>query len=1331
MAQIKQKMGLLLMGFLIISFSNVIAITTVKAEDMNNPILLTPGLTVGQINDTNTEDWYYFSGGYKFVYVVLTGMSTDLDMEVYLYNTTTSNWELFHLCDNSGTLNEEFMAYMVGYSGDIILHIIRATTETSDYNLILYFDDITSLSNYVSGETSGSNPWDLYYFTSQDFEFHEIALTNLNQDLILNVYLFEPSDYSTVLLYSSDNPYTLNEVLDFDWFATNENPATFIVEVGSTSNVSTYELYHQSAPISFINPGPNNGWAIPSSPSFYIYYPSSTQSVRLYLGQLEDDADLMVYLWDTSISRYVGIEFSANSGNSSEFIEFLAESGQKYLISIQGSAITPYVLYCIEDDWIDNEPNDIPPQATPYSTAGYGYLSSITDVDIYTISVNAGDIIYIRVTDADSEIGLALADSSLNPLDMRQSDTGEVSIIYQATVSETLYFAPSAPTNTLYRIEIIPLNPAQVQWGVSQGDELKYYFGYTEPDFILLDIILSVDGFYNTEDFDYVLGNMSMYYDSVLYNSQYGLFFRSNLTWMDYGSFEGMLCYFLSYSQDGMPHFIIPYMSGAVNWTWLEESAELIKILSGAITSSATLNGNNLSISSDFGTYTEYEIYYYYDNGTLAFSKSMRDGALITYVIRDNFYTPLSVSTPSDFQYVFGQTGNTITWTVQGFEFVEPKFELFKDGVSIQNGTWTSGANIIINVDGLTPGVYNYTIVVKDGVLGNLSDTVFVTVTSPNLIITTPNDITYTYGQTGYSISWTVTGYDGSSSYQILRNGTSIASGSWTSGTPITRSVDGLNPGIYNYTIIASDGQGSEVRDMVIVTVNTPSMTITNPADISYTYGQTGYSISWTVTGYSGSSSLQVLRNGTQVLAGGWTSGIPIMVSVDGLSPGIYNYTIIASDGYGKQVIDMVIVTVNSPSMTITHPADITYTYGQTGNSISWTVTGYDGSSSYQILRNGTSIFSGSWTSGSPITRSVDGLNPGSYNYTIIASDGHGKQVSDTVIVNVDAPPMSINDLDYVSFEMYETGYVIPWVIQGYDGLATYQVYQNNSQVASGSWVNGVSIDYSLDYLTPGLYNLTIKAQDGFGHSVEDTVWVEVTAPAMDISKPDDIDIVALTTGNTIDWIILGYSGPSSNAALYRNGTLVASKPWMHNETCSFSIDGLAPGIYNFTIVANDSYGSEIQDTVFVYVFVPDVTITSPPNIEYTFGQSGYFITWIITGWDDSSNYSIYVNDVLVKNGSWVNNASLIYSVDGFPMGIYNVTIIASDKYGNGVSDMVVVLVKEPPPPPAQEPPSENPPAEEPTPEAPSGISGYPISVLALSVSLGIALMMRKKRFEK
>ena len=90
---------------------------------------------------------------------------------------------------------------------------------------------------------------------------------------------------------------------------------------------------------------------------------------------------------------------------------------------------------------------------------------------------------------------------------------------------------------------------------------------------------------------------------------------------------------------------------------------------------------------------------------------------------------------------------------------------------------------------------------------------------------------------------------------------------------------------------------------------------------------------------------------------------------------------------------------VNNPP-SINQPSDISYTEGDTGNSIQWTATDSD-PTTYTISRNGAQVASGSWSSGNPISINVDGLSQGTYTYAIIVSDQAGQTATDTILVTV------------------------------------------------------------------------------------------------------------------------------------------------------------------------------------------------------------------------------------------------------------------------------------------------------------------------------------------
>ncbi len=116
------------------------------------------------------------------------------------------------------------------------------------------------------------------------------------------------------------------------------------------------------------------------------------------------------------------------------------------------------------------------------------------------------------------------------------------------------------------------------------------------------------------------------------------------------------------------------------------------------------------------------------------------------------------------------------------------------------------------------------------------------------------------------------------------------------------------------------------------------------------------------------------------------------------------NYTIRAwcSTGSSSQSIDIPIDVKDIPDVTaptVDSPSDIEYNVLTTGHNITWTP--YDENPShFDVDLNGTSVLSGVWD-GQPIYINIDYLGPGTYEYTLIAFDIGGNNVTDIVIVTV------------------------------------------------------------------------------------------------------------------------------------------------------------------------------------------------------------------------------------------------------------------------------------------------------------------------------------------
>lgn len=132
----------------------------------------------------------------------------------------------------------------------------------------------------------------------------------------------------------------------------------------------------------------------------------------------------------------------------------------------------------------------------------------------------------------------------------------------------------------------------------------------------------------------------------------------------------------------------------------------------------------------------------------------------------------------------------------------------------------------------------------------------------------------------------------------------------------------GMNASYYTaYTAGLSNVHNTTIEFMqptsAPIIVNGPSDTTTpvldHPANISYIDGSTGHSIIWTATD-NNPNIYTIYRNESLDVAGDWYSGQSIVLNVDGLTVGMYNYTIVVKDVSGHSASDTVFVVVTPAS---------------------------------------------------------------------------------------------------------------------------------------------------------------------------------------------------------------------------------------------------------------------------------------------------------------------------------------------------------------------------------------------------------------------------------
>ncbi|MDF1540882.1 MAG: hypothetical protein P1Q69_18435, partial [Candidatus Thorarchaeota archaeon] len=160
---------------------------------------------------------------------------------------------------------------------------------------------------------------------------------------------------------------------------------------------------------------------------------------------------------------------------------------------------------------------------------------------------------------------------------------------------------------------------------------------------------------------------------------------------------------------------------------------------------------------------------------------------------------------PVDITYSEGSIGNSVTWNATGDN--PSYYSILRDGITIKFGDWNSSdESISINVDNLSLGDYNYTLIVSNLQGFSSHDSVIVhVIDSTDPQISHPDDMEYVLGTDGNDIEWTVSDLH-HATWEVYRNGTLVDSGEWTHQTMIfSYAVNGLNLGIYNFTILVTD----------------------------------------------------------------------------------------------------------------------------------------------------------------------------------------------------------------------------------------------------------------------------------------------------------------------------------------------------------------------------------------------------------------------------------------------------------------------------------------------------------------------------------------------
>lgn len=485
-------------------------------------------------------------------------------------------------------------------------------------------------------------------------------------------------------------------------------------------------------------------------------------------------------------------------------------------------------------------------------------------------------------------------------------------------------------------------------------------------------------------------------------------------------------------------------------------------------------------------------------------------------------------------------------------------------------------------------------------------------VTSPVITIS-PSNYTVEFGYTGESLSWTVTDIN-PLNYTLELLGTGIVAGptAWTSGGAVTYNIpDGKAIGEYIYTINFTDLGGNSVVDYVnfTVVVDTTSPLITlSPSNFTAERGYTGESMSWTVTELNPLNyTIELQGTGFVVNATPWTSGVEVTYDIpDGYAIGSYIYIVNFTDDNLNYVVDYVNFTVvedvTSPLIVLS-PSNFTVERGYSGESMSWTLTDLN-PLNYTIELQGTGFVVNAtpWTSGVEVIYNIpDGFSIGSYIYTVNFTDDQLNFVVDyvnfTVVEDTTNPNITVSPNDF-SIEFAYTGETLSWTATD-NNPVNYTIELLGTGIVAGplAWTSGIAIIYNIpDGYAIGTYVFIVNFTDDMGGFITAnvTVTVEDTTDPVVTVNPSDFTIAFVYTGKNITWTATDLNPSTYTVALQGTGVVAGPTAWTSGIAVTFDIpDGLAAGVYVYTITFMDTEGNSASDVVSVTV---EEAIVIPPD---------------------------------------------------------------------------------------------------------------------------------------
>ena len=535
------------------------------------------------------------------------------------------------------------------------------------------------------------------------------------------------------------------------------------------------------------------------------------------------------------------------------------------------------------------------------------------------------------------------------------------------------------------------------------------------------------------------------------------------------------------------------------------------------------------AVGEDVGTYT------------ITPSAAADSNYTVSFVTADFAITAADLTvTASDQTKVYGATDPTLTYSITGFQGTDTEADL-DTAVSISRAAGEAVGTYTITPSAAADSNYTVSFVTAD-----------FAITAADLTVTA-SDQTKVYGATDPTLTYSITGFQGTDTEADLDTGVSISRAAGEAVGTYTITPSGAADSNYTVSFVTAD-----------FTITAADLTVTADADTKV-YGATDPALTYSITGFQGTDTEADLDTGVSISRAVGEDVGTYTITPSAAADSNYTISFVTAD-----------FTITAADLTVT-ASDQTKVYGATDPALSYTITGFVNDEDESDLDTAVSI-----------SRAV-GEDVGTYTITPSAAADSNYTVSFvTADFTITAADLTVTASDQT--KVYgATDPTLTYSITGFQGTDTEADLDTAVSISRAA---GEDV---------GTYTITPSAAADSNYTVSFvTADFTITAADLTVTASDQTKVYG-ATDPTLTYSITGFQGTDTEADL---DTAVSISRAAGEDVGTYTITPSAAADSNYTV-------SFV--TADFTITAADLTVTASDQTK-VYGATDPTLTYSITG---------------------------------------------------------------------------------------------------------------------